>query len=109
MPPRGVQKGSKRARQYEHIKETELDRGTGESRAKEIAARTVHKEKARVGLPLANLDGGHVILAPRRPALRHEPAEGPGPRSALQRGEGPRDRGPIGHEQGATRARRRPQ
>ena len=49
MPPRGVQKGSKRARQYEHIKESELDRGTGESRAKEIAARTVNKEKARGG------------------------------------------------------------
>jgi hypothetical protein len=47
MPPRGVQKGTKRARQYEHIKESQLDRGTGEGRAKEIAARTVNKERAR--------------------------------------------------------------
>jgi hypothetical protein len=49
MPPRGVQKGTKRARQYEHIKESQLERGTGEGRAKEIAARTVNKERARGG------------------------------------------------------------
>ena len=49
MPPRGVRKGSKRARQYEHIKEGELDRGASEGRAEEIAARTVNKERARSG------------------------------------------------------------
>jgi len=49
MPPRGVQKGTKRARQYEHIKESERDQGASESRAKEIAARTVNKERARSG------------------------------------------------------------
>jgi hypothetical protein len=49
MPPRGVKKGSKRARQYEHIKDSELDRGVGEQRAEEIAARTVNKERARAG------------------------------------------------------------
>lgn len=49
MPPRGVRKGSKRARQYEHIKESQLDRGTSEDRAEEIAARTVNKERARSG------------------------------------------------------------
>jgi hypothetical protein len=49
MPPRGVQKGTKRARQYEHIKESQKERGTGESRAEGIAARTVNKEKARSG------------------------------------------------------------
>ena len=42
MPPRGVEKGTKRARQYEHIKKNERDRGAGESRAEEIAARTVN-------------------------------------------------------------------
>ena len=47
MPPRGVKKGSKRARQYEHIKESLEDRGV--SRAEEIAARTVNKERARAG------------------------------------------------------------
>jgi hypothetical protein len=48
MPPRGVRKGSKRARQYEHVKESEKQQGKSESRAEEIAARTVNKEKARV-------------------------------------------------------------
>jgi hypothetical protein len=49
MPPRGVKKGTKRARQYEHIKESQLDRGASEGRAEEIAARTVNKERARSG------------------------------------------------------------
>ena len=49
MPPRGVKPGTKRARQYERIKESQLDRGTSEGRAEEIAARTVNKERARAG------------------------------------------------------------
>jgi hypothetical protein len=49
MPPRGVTPGSKRARQYERIKESERDQGESESRAEEIAARTVNKERARAG------------------------------------------------------------
>ena len=49
MPPRGVKKGSKRERQYEHIKESLTERGSSESRAEEIAARTVNKERARSG------------------------------------------------------------
>jgi hypothetical protein len=49
MPPRGVKKGTKRSRQYEHIKESELERGVHEGRAKEIAARTVNKDRARAG------------------------------------------------------------
>ena len=49
MPPRGVKPGTKRARQYEHIKQSEQDQGRSESRAEEIAARTVNKEKARSG------------------------------------------------------------
>jgi hypothetical protein len=49
MPPRGVKKGSKRARQYEHIKKSERNSGASESRAEEIAARTVNKERARAG------------------------------------------------------------
>jgi hypothetical protein len=49
MPPRGVKKGTKRARQYEHIKESQRERGTSEGRAEEIAARTVQKERARSG------------------------------------------------------------
>jgi hypothetical protein len=49
MPPRGVKKGTKRARQYEHIKDSALERGESEDRAEEIAARTVNKERARSG------------------------------------------------------------
>jgi hypothetical protein len=49
MPPRGVKPASKRARQYEHIKQSELDQGRSQSRAEEIANRTVNKEKARHG------------------------------------------------------------
>jgi len=49
MPPRGVKNGTKRARQYEHIKDSELESGASEGRAEEIAARTVNKERARSG------------------------------------------------------------
>ena len=49
MPPRGVKKGSKRARQYEHVKDSQLDQGRSEERAEEIAARTVNKKRARAG------------------------------------------------------------
>lgn len=49
MPPRGVKKGTKRARQYEHIKKSERRSGVSEARAEEIAARTVNKERARTG------------------------------------------------------------
>jgi hypothetical protein len=44
-----VKPGSKRGRQYEHIKESQKDQGASESRAEEIAARTVNKERARSG------------------------------------------------------------
>ena len=49
MPPRGVKKGTKLARQYEHIKKSERQQGRSEERAEEIAARTVNKERARTG------------------------------------------------------------
>jgi hypothetical protein len=49
VPPRGIPKGSKRARQYEHIKQSERSQGRSERTAEEIAARTVNKERARSG------------------------------------------------------------
>ena len=49
MPPAGVKKGTKRARQYEHIKESQREQGASEAKAEEIAARTVNKERARHG------------------------------------------------------------
>ncbi|MGI5401243.1 plasmid stabilization protein [Streptomyces sp. CA-135486] len=45
--PRGSR--PKRERQYEHIKESAERRGESGKRAKEIAARTVNKERARSG------------------------------------------------------------
>jgi len=47
MPQRAW--SAKRERQYEHIKEGLLERGTGDEKAEEIAARTVNKERARHG------------------------------------------------------------
>ena len=40
---------AKRERQYEHIKGSLKERGAGEDKAEEIAARTVNKERARKG------------------------------------------------------------
>jgi hypothetical protein len=40
---------NKRERQYEHVKESAKERGASTKRAKEIAARTVNKERARTG------------------------------------------------------------
>ena len=40
---------NKRERQYEHIKDSEREQGASEKRAKEIAARTVNKARARSG------------------------------------------------------------
>jgi hypothetical protein len=44
-----VKKGTKRARQYEHVKESVKSRGASTNRAEEVAARTVNKERARSG------------------------------------------------------------
>jgi len=40
---------NKRERQYEHIKESVKEQGASTEKAKEIAARTVNKERARSG------------------------------------------------------------
>lgn len=45
--PRGS--SSKRERQYEHIRKSAQERGESTERAKEIASRTVNKERARSG------------------------------------------------------------
>jgi hypothetical protein len=49
MPPAGVKKGTKDARKYEHIKDSQKDQGKSEKAAKEIASRTVNKDRARGG------------------------------------------------------------
>ena len=47
--PRGVKEGSKRDRQYEHIKEGYEDRGVSKGEAEERAARTVNKIRSEHG------------------------------------------------------------
>jgi plasmid stabilization system protein ParE len=47
--PRGVKEGSKRDRQYEHIKESYQERGVSAKEAEERAARTVNKERREHG------------------------------------------------------------
>ena len=78
MPPRGVKTGGKRARQYEHVKESERRQGVSPQAGEEIAARTVNKERARSGesrtrsrVSVTDISSG------RRGGLR---SGGPGPR-----------------------------
>jgi plasmid stabilization system protein ParE len=47
MPPSAWSK--KDERQYEHIKDSSLERGASEDRAEEIAARTVNKQRRKEG------------------------------------------------------------
>jgi hypothetical protein len=90
MPPRGVKQGTKRARQYEHIKQSEKQQGRSESRAEEIAARTVNKEKARSGESRTrSRTSTDDISSSRRGGLRSgtNPAKGPHARPALPGGQ----------------------
>ncbi|MFE3328907.1 plasmid stabilization protein [Streptomyces sp. NPDC059176] len=75
--PRGA--SPKRERQYEHIKESALDRGESRERAEEIAARTVNKERARHGeAETASRTSVEDISSGRRGGLRsHSGAQGP--------------------------------
>src|SRR5881398_3547776 len=83
MPPRGVKKGTKRARQYEHIKESVKDQGKSEDTAEEIAARTVNKERARHGeSETASRVSTDDISSGRRGGLRSH--RGPGGRTKEQ-------------------------
>jgi hypothetical protein len=71
MPPRGVKKGTKRARQYEHIKDSAKEKGVSTDRAEEIAARTVNKERARSGeARTASRSSTRDISSGRRGGLR---------------------------------------
>ncbi|MFJ6772515.1 plasmid stabilization protein [Kitasatospora sp. NPDC091257] len=69
----------KRERQYEHIKDSALERGESEKRAKEIAARTVNKERARHGeSKTASRSSVKDISSSRRGGLRsHSGSQGP--------------------------------
>lgn len=96
---------AKRERQYQHIKDSQLDKGVSEDEAEEIAARTVNKTRAQEGeseeasrvsleddAPLAQRGAGaHEGAAVRgRP-----PAGGRGPLDDDQGRAGGRARGPL--------------
>lgn len=69
----------KRERQYQHIKDSAKKRGASTSRATEIAARTVNKERARAGeSKTASKTSTQDISSSRRGGLRsHSGAKGP--------------------------------
>lgn len=75
MPQRAWSK--KRERQYEHIKEGLEQRGRPEDEAKEIAARTVNKERARAGeAKEASRTSVQDISSARRGGLRSHKGSG---------------------------------
>jgi hypothetical protein len=68
---------AKRDRQYEHIKDGLLERGSSEDKAEEIAARTVNKERARSGeARTASRSSTHDISSARRGGLRSHEGSG---------------------------------
>lgn len=56
----------KRERQYEHIRDGLLERGMGQGKAEEIAARTVNKERARTGEAKLSRAGVPHAARPKR-------------------------------------------
>jgi hypothetical protein len=62
MPPRGV-KSPKRQRQYEKIKKSARSQGKSPRRAKELAARTVNKQRREAGETKAPRSGGKARKA----------------------------------------------
>ncbi len=74
----------KRERQYEHIKEGLKKRGDTEELAKEIAARTVNKERARAGeARRSSSTSTKDISSSRRGGLRSHGGSGGRTRSQL--------------------------
>ncbi|MFI6102271.1 plasmid stabilization protein [Lentzea sp. NPDC051213] len=70
---------AKRERQYEHIKDSAESRGTSPKRAKEIAARTVNKNRAQAGESKTASRSSIKDMSPqKRGGLRsHSGAQGP--------------------------------
>ena len=102
MPPRGVPKGSKWERMYEHVKESERQEGRSEERAEEIAARNVNTERARAGeTRQASRTSRRDISSHRRGGLRS--GQGPGGRTYDQLYEEAKDLGVEGRSKMSKR------
>jgi hypothetical protein len=75
----------KRERQYEHVKEQTEQRGSSEERAKEIAARTVNKDRAQTGeADRASKTSTHDVSPEHRGGKRSGKNEGPGGQTKQQ-------------------------
>jgi len=93
MPQKAWSK--KRERQYEHIKQGVKQRGASTKRAKEIAARTVNKERARSGeADQKSRTSTEDISSGRRGGLRSH--RGPGGRTKAQLYDEAKDKGVKG-------------
>ena len=88
--PRGS--SPKRERQYEAIKESELERGVSESEAEEIAARTVNKARARSGEAKESSELSKKDISSQRRAAYRRKHGGEG-RTKAQLYEEAKDRG----------------
>ena len=83
---------AKRERQYAHIKDSLLGRGSPQPLAEEIAARVVNKERAQHGEAVAaSASSINDLSAGRRGGLRSH--QGPGGRTLLQLRNEARQRG----------------
>ena len=110
MPPRGVKKGTKRARAVpEHIKGSLREQGRSEDMAEEIAARTVNKERARSGEAATSSRLSKTdISSGRRGGLRSNRKGASRPHSRPTLRGGPRSQHPrtVEDDQGPARSAR---
>ncbi|MGI5219497.1 plasmid stabilization protein [Nocardia sp. CA-290969] len=67
----------KQERQYEHIKDSAQDRGAGTGRAKEIAARTVNKNRAQSGQSKTASRSSTRDTSPQRRGGKRSHSSGP--------------------------------
>ena len=83
--PRRQDWDTKSDRQYEHVEQSQEERGASTERAEEIAARTVNKQRARSGeADQQSRTSTEDISAPRRGGIRSGNRYGPGGRTKAQ-------------------------
>ncbi|MEZ0362188.1 plasmid stabilization protein [Mycobacterium sp. pUA109] len=83
--PREQEWDAKANRQYEHIEQSQEERGASRDVAEEIAARTVNKQRARSGeAKQRSKTSTNDISAQRRGGIRSGKRTGPGGRTKAQ-------------------------